>query len=121
MLTDDAVDRAAAALAVALNGGFWSHSYSASQREMWRDRVRKMMGETVDDKPWTLPPVADRPYGFRCLAFHRGKWHDVVWISNHRVWMTHTGSGFFRDEDRLFAPLPPLPEGCEDQFWDWGR
>lgn len=68
---------------------------------------------------WTLPPVADRPDGFRCFAFHRGKWRDVVWVAVHKGWMTHFGSALFRDEDRQFAPLLPLPAGQENSFWEW--
>lgn len=70
---------------------------------------------------WTPPPVAERPDGFRCLAFHRGKWRDVVWVASHRGWMMHYGSEFFLDGARQFAPLPPLPEGHESEFWDWRR
>ena len=69
--------------------------------------------------PWTPPPLPERPDHYRCLAFHRGKWRDVVWIAAHKGWMTHHGSAMFRDEDRLFAPLPPMPEGQGDRFWDW--
>lgn len=68
---------------------------------------------------WKPPAIADRPNGYRCLAFHRGKWRDVIWVKAHGGWMTHFSSAFFLDGDRKFAPLPPLPEGHDDEFWEY--
>lgn len=40
MFTPEAVERAAKALAEALNGGAWNTHYTEEQKEIWRNRVR---------------------------------------------------------------------------------
>lgn len=40
MLTPEAFEDAAAALAVACNGGCWTTHYTEEQRDMWRRRLR---------------------------------------------------------------------------------
>lgn len=66
---------------------------------------------------WQPPPISEREDGFRCLAFHRGAWRDVVWAKAHEAWMFGYASPMIRDAGRVFAPLPPLPENAGD-FWD---
>lgn len=39
-LTPEAFERAAAALAVACNGGEWETHYTADQKRLWRRRVQ---------------------------------------------------------------------------------
>lgn len=42
-LTPEAIERAAAALAVACNGGDWSRDYTDQQKDLWRARVKRAM------------------------------------------------------------------------------
>lgn len=43
MLTYDAIEKGAKALAEALHGGKWDTNYTSAQKEVWRDRVRRAM------------------------------------------------------------------------------
>lgn len=69
---------------------------------------------------WRPLPEDDRPDGYRVLAFHRGRWRDVRWGKDHGMWFYEYGGGGFRDMNRKFAPLPPLPEDAGD-FYEWKR
>jgi hypothetical protein len=42
-LSDQTIERAAAALAVSINGGDWAADYHEDQRAMWRRRVLAAM------------------------------------------------------------------------------
>lgn len=64
------------------------------------------------------PPKPDvRPDGYRCLAFHRGRWRDVMWVEKHKSWMFGYASAMIRDSGRQFSPLPELPKDA-GEFWD---
>ena len=64
--------------------------------------------------PYALPTHEDRPDGFRCLAFHRGKWRDVCWSVDHQRFSLGYGGAFILEGDRQFAQLPPIPA---DDAW----
>lgn len=38
------IDRMASRIAVALNGGAWDAHYTEAQKDVWRNRVRVMLG-----------------------------------------------------------------------------
>lgn len=38
------IERAAKALAEATNGGTWESSYTEAQRDVWRSRIKLVMG-----------------------------------------------------------------------------
>jgi hypothetical protein len=42
-ITKETEERAAKALAEAINGGNWDTDYSLAQKELWRSRVRAAM------------------------------------------------------------------------------
>jgi len=65
----------------------------------------------------TWKPPAERPDGFECLAFHRGKWRHVKWQGHLPGWSLGYGSAFIMDGDRAFAPLPENTP--EHDFFAW--
>ena len=57
--------------------------------------------------PWMPPAPAERPDGFECLIWHRGRWRHVMWIATYQGWMFGYASAHTMDApDRLYAPLP---------------
>lgn len=57
--------------------------------------------------PWMPPPIAERPNGFECLIWHRGRWRHVCWSATHQGWMFGYASPHTLDTpDRLYLPLP---------------
>lgn len=61
----------------------------------------------IENKPWFPPAIADRPDGYECLVWHRGKWRHLRWVTEYKGWMRGYGSGYLPgDTGRLFAPLP---------------
>lgn len=86
-----------------------------------QDNFRRISGQreamkalTVRQAPYALPAHEDRPDGFRCLAFHRGKWRDVCWSVDHQRFSLGYGGAFILEGDRQFAQLPPIPA---DDAW----
>ena len=64
-------------------------------------------GDITPPKPWFPPPMADRPDGFECLVWHRGKWRHMRWASDLQGWERRCGGAYLPgDLGRLFAPLP---------------
>ena len=71
---------------------------------------------------WSPPPIKDRPEGFECLVWHRGRWRHVRWVRNHNMWMFGYGSpGIANELGRQFAPLPDLNPGIYGDFWQGER
>lgn len=67
------------------------------------------------NKPWFPPPIPERPDGFECLIWHRGRWRHVKWQTRHEGWTFGYGCAFTSDLGRVFAPLPwNTPEA---DFW----
>lgn len=79
------------------------------------------LGDFEPAKPtvWSPPPIKERPEGFECLVWHRGRWRHVRWVRNHEMWMFGYGSpGIANELGRIFAPLPHEMDG---DFWDGER
>lgn len=61
----------------------------------------------IENKPWFPPPINDRPDGYECLIWHRGRWRHVSWTIAHQGWMFGYASAHTIDgPDRLYAPIP---------------
>lgn len=45
-MSESNIDHMAAKVAVAMNGGTWYTHYTEAQKEVWRSRVRIMVGAT---------------------------------------------------------------------------
>ena len=43
--TDEAIERGAKALAESLHGGRWETHFTDTQRDLWRERVRAILGQ----------------------------------------------------------------------------
>lgn len=85
-------------------------------------KVAEAVIEAVRVKVWSPPPVHERPEGFECLVWHRGRWRHVRWVRNHKMWMFGYGSpGIDNDLGRQFAPLPELNPGIYGDFWSGER
>jgi hypothetical protein len=82
----------------------------------WNDAVAAWNTRALPPA-WQPPPEGERPEGYECMAFHRGKWRHVKWSG--RAWSLGYGKPNLRDGDRPFAPKPPTPDGL-DKFYDWG-
>lgn len=71
-------------------------------------------------KPWQPPSRSERPDGFECLIWHRGRWRHVIWNATHAGWQFDYGSAMTIDGiDRPFAPLPTNTP--EHNFWEGER
>lgn len=56
---------------------------------------------------WSPPPASERPDGFECLIWHRGRWRHVCWHVKYLGWMFGYASAFAPDSStRFYAPLP---------------
>ena len=66
------------------------------------------MSTKLQQLPEWLPDPADRPEGFECLIFFRGKWTNVRWCNaNYEGWSLGYLQGFVKDTpETLYAPLP---------------
>jgi hypothetical protein len=66
--------------------------------------------------PWSPPPEAERPDGYRCWSWHidndgRGAWFRSRWRINEGIntWWVY-GIGYVGDADiKHFLPEPPAP------------
>ena len=111
-MTDDfaAGMRRAAEIVMGAQSGFhdgisadW-HPYSVAEFQLF---VRNAILAAIPaSAPWTPPPEAERPEGFKCLGWLSGVWQTVRW---QRRWGWLDKDGLCRDPEQ-FHPAPPAPE-----------
>lgn len=66
---------------------------------------------------WKPPEPDERPDGYECIIWHRGRWMHVKWVERFGGWMFGYGSGHCLDTpDRLYRPLPD--DTPEHDFWE---
>lgn len=77
--------------------------------------------EAIDNNtPWFPPAIAERPDGYECLVWHRGRWRHVKWVAQWQGWQFGYATAHIPgDLGRLFAPLPwNTPEA---DFWQGAK
>lgn len=82
---------------------------SDEDREELMQLARREAGAllVMDEQTWSVPPVEERPDGFTCLGFIRGRWEQVRYSATYGGWQVRRGGGFFHPDH--FAPLPKTP------------
>lgn len=81
-----------------------------------KDIYAAVMGMRPKPAVWTVPPPNERPDGYQCLLWHRGRWRHMAWVKQHNFWMFGYGSaGILDTETRRYAPLPDEMDG---DFWE---